>query len=111
MFISPMSFDPSCTRALARCKRDYIITLQVTYRSGLHAASHAADDLIPYRRAMPTDIRPIRDDELASWFAAFGTAFYMWSSDPHAPPAARGPTRRGNHRAGPWPSRWTPRYR
>lgn len=38
---------------------------------------------------MPPTIRPVRDDELASWFAAFGTAFYIWSSDPEASAEAR----------------------
>lgn len=33
---------------------------------------------------MPYPIRSIRDDELAAWFEAFGTAFYIWQSDPHA---------------------------
>ncbi|HEX3265108.1 MAG TPA: GNAT family N-acetyltransferase [Candidatus Limnocylindrales bacterium] len=41
---------------------------------------------------MPPTIRPVRDDELASWFAAFGTAFYIWASDPEASAAARRPS-------------------
>jgi predicted acetyltransferase len=42
--------------------------------------------------AMPPTIRPVRDEELASWFAAFGTAFYIWASDPEASAAARRPS-------------------
>ena len=33
---------------------------------------------------MPPTIRPVTREELADWFAAFGTAFYIWSSDPQA---------------------------
>ncbi len=33
---------------------------------------------------MPTTIRPITAEELPAWFEAFGTAFYIWASDPHA---------------------------
>jgi predicted acetyltransferase len=40
---------------------------------------------------MPTTIRPITADELPAWFEAFGTAFYIWASDPHAAAASRGP--------------------
>lgn len=38
---------------------------------------------------MPQTIRPITTDELPAWFEAFGTAFYIWASDPHASAAAR----------------------
>ena len=38
---------------------------------------------------MPHPIRSIRDDELAAWFEAFGTAFYIWQYDSHALAAAR----------------------
>jgi predicted acetyltransferase len=41
---------------------------------------------------MPPTIRPVRDEELTSWFAAFGTAFYIWASDPEASAAARRPS-------------------
>lgn len=41
---------------------------------------------------MPPTIRPITDAELPAWFEAFGTAFYIWASDPHAAAAFRGPT-------------------
>jgi predicted acetyltransferase len=41
---------------------------------------------------MPPTIRPVRDDELSSWFAAFGTAFYIWATDPEASAAARRPS-------------------
>ena len=33
---------------------------------------------------MPLTIRPITPEELPTWFEAFGTAFYIWASDPHA---------------------------
>lgn len=33
---------------------------------------------------MPPTIRPVTRDELPDWFAAFGTAFYIWASDPRA---------------------------
>ncbi len=39
---------------------------------------------------MPQTIRPITREELPSWFEAFGTAFYIWASDPHAQAAFRG---------------------
>jgi GNAT superfamily N-acetyltransferase len=45
-----------------------------------------------YRPPVPTTIRPITDDELAAWFAASGTAFYIWASDPHAMAEFRRPT-------------------
>ncbi len=48
-----------------------------------------AQDRIAYRPAVPQTIRPITEDELPSWFEAFGTAFYIWGSDPHAKAAAR----------------------
>jgi predicted acetyltransferase len=38
---------------------------------------------------MPETIRPITAEELPAWFEAFGTAFYIWGSDPHAKAAAR----------------------
>jgi predicted N-acetyltransferase YhbS len=41
---------------------------------------------------MPPTIRPITDDELTDWFAASGTAFYIWASDPHAMAEFRRPT-------------------
>ena len=41
---------------------------------------------------MPPTIRPIRADELEAWFAAFGTAFYVWPSDPAASAEFRRPT-------------------
>jgi predicted acetyltransferase len=34
-------------------------------------------------------IRPVTEDELPAWFESFGTAFYIWGSDPHAMAAAR----------------------
>ena len=40
---------------------------------------------------MPEVIRTVRKDELAAWFEAFSTAFYMWNNDPVAMAAARGP--------------------
>lgn len=41
---------------------------------------------------MPPTIRPITREELPAWFEAFGTAFYIWASDPHAKAAFRGDT-------------------
>ncbi|HET9852026.1 MAG TPA: GNAT family N-acetyltransferase [Candidatus Limnocylindrales bacterium] len=41
---------------------------------------------------MPPVIRPVRDDELVDWFAAFGTAFYIWAADPQASADVRRPT-------------------
>ena len=38
---------------------------------------------------MPQTIRTIRPDELAAWFEAFSTAFYVWHNDPHALALAR----------------------
>lgn len=38
---------------------------------------------------MPYPFRSIREDELAAWFEAFGTAFYIWQYDTHALAAAR----------------------
>ncbi|HEY8239615.1 MAG TPA: GNAT family N-acetyltransferase, partial [Candidatus Limnocylindrales bacterium] len=38
---------------------------------------------------MPTTIRPITAEELPAWFQAFGTAFYIWASDPHAAAESR----------------------
>ena len=38
---------------------------------------------------MPQSIRTIRPDELAAWYEAFGTAFYIWIQDPEAIAAAR----------------------
>jgi len=38
---------------------------------------------------MAPTIRTITADELPSWFEAFGTAFYIWASDPHAKAVAR----------------------
>ncbi|MEO8272600.1 MAG: GNAT family N-acetyltransferase [Chloroflexota bacterium] len=40
---------------------------------------------------MPSTIRPVTADELPAWFEAFGTAFYIWASDPHAAAEFRGP--------------------
>jgi predicted acetyltransferase len=40
----------------------------------------------------PATIRVIRDDELVDWVAAFGTAFYVWPTDPQASAEARRPT-------------------
>jgi predicted acetyltransferase len=40
---------------------------------------------------MPLTIRPITAEELPAWFEAFGTAFYIWASDPHAAATSRGP--------------------
>jgi predicted acetyltransferase len=34
-------------------------------------------------------IRPIRDDELVTWFETFGTAFYIWPTDANALAEAR----------------------
>jgi predicted acetyltransferase len=58
---------------------DYIIT-------HLH---NPANRSIAYRPAVPPTIRPIREDELPAWFEAFGTAFYIWASDPHAAAESR----------------------
>jgi predicted acetyltransferase len=41
---------------------------------------------------MPQTIRPIKADELAAWFEAFGTAFYIWPTDPQAAAEFRRPT-------------------
>jgi predicted acetyltransferase len=41
---------------------------------------------------MAPSIRPIKPDELATWFEAFGAAFYMWPSDPAEQAAFRRPT-------------------
>lgn len=41
---------------------------------------------------MPLTIRPIEADELAAWFEAFGTAFYLWPTDPQAAAEFRRPT-------------------
>ncbi|HUQ44917.1 MAG TPA: GNAT family N-acetyltransferase [Candidatus Limnocylindria bacterium] len=38
---------------------------------------------------MPQTIRSIQPEELTDWFAAFGTAFYIWGQDPAALAAAR----------------------
>lgn len=40
---------------------------------------------------MPPEIRPVTRDELADWFASFGTAFYIWASDPQGMADFRGP--------------------
>lgn len=40
---------------------------------------------------MPSTIRPVTAEELPAWFEAFGTAFYIWATDPHAAAAFRGP--------------------
>jgi predicted acetyltransferase len=40
---------------------------------------------------MPPVIRPVRDEELVDWFAAFGTAFYIWPNDAQASADARRP--------------------
>ena len=47
---------------------------------------------------MPPTIRPIRPDELAAWFEAFGTAFYIWAD---RPAGARRGVRRPTHRPRP----------
>lgn len=47
--------------------------------------------MIAYRPAVPPTIRPITSEELPAWFEAFGTAFYIWASDPHAAAESRGP--------------------
>jgi predicted acetyltransferase len=52
----------------------------------------AAIDGSGYRRAMPQTIRPITADELATWFEAFGTSFYIWPTDPQAAAELRRPT-------------------
>ena len=57
--------------ALHACSRSAIPHPAATGRSG-------------YRPAMPQTIRPIKADELAAWFEAFGTAFYIWPTDPQA---------------------------
>ena len=41
---------------------------------------------------MTQTIRPIKADELATWFEAFGTAFYIWPTDPQAAAEFRRPT-------------------
>ena len=38
---------------------------------------------------MPITVRPIRPDELETWFASFATAFYIWPSDPAAAAESR----------------------
>ena len=60
---------------------DYIIT-QATRRGKGRS---------PIVAAMPLTIRSITAEELPAWFEAFGTAFYVWASDPHAAAASRGP--------------------
>jgi len=45
---------------------------------------------IAYRPAVLPTIRSITRDELPSWFEAFGTAFYIWATAPHAAAASRG---------------------
>ena len=52
----------------------------------------APADRSGYRRVMPPTIRPIKADELAAWFEAFGTAFYVWPTDPQAFAEFRRPT-------------------
>jgi len=37
-----------------------------------------------YRQAMAQVIRTIQPEELAAWFEAFSSAFYIWHNDPHA---------------------------
>ena len=39
---------------------------------------------------MPPTIRAVTRDELPAWFAAFGTAFYIWPGEPHAMAESRG---------------------
>ena len=41
---------------------------------------------------MPQTVRPITADELVAWFEAFGTAFYIWPTDPQAAAEFRRPT-------------------
>lgn len=38
---------------------------------------------------MPPTVRSITPEELPAWFEAFGTAFYIWASDPNAMAAHR----------------------
>jgi len=40
---------------------------------------------------MPPDIRSVTRDELPAWFEAFGTAFYIWASEPRAMADYRAP--------------------
>jgi predicted acetyltransferase len=57
------------------------------------AIAGGVDPVVPgYRRAMPQTVRPIKADELAAWFEAFGTAFYLWPTDPEAAAEFRRPT-------------------
>lgn len=39
---------------------------------------------------MPETIRPIREDELATWFETFSFAFHFWTNDPQVMAATRG---------------------
>lgn len=52
----------------------------------LHSASQGP---IAYRPPVPPTVRPVNREELPAWFQAFGTAFYIWASDPHANAEAR----------------------
>jgi predicted N-acetyltransferase YhbS len=38
---------------------------------------------------VPQTVRNVRPEELPAWFAAFGSAFYMWLFEPHALAAIR----------------------
>ena len=42
------------------------------------------------RPCLPPSVRS-QSEELPAWFEAFGTAFYIWATDPHAAAAFRGP--------------------
>jgi predicted acetyltransferase len=42
-----------------------------------------------YGPAVPTTVRPIRPEELVDWYAALGSTFFMWPSDPPASAAFR----------------------
>jgi predicted acetyltransferase len=40
---------------------------------------------------VPAIVRPVTREELPAWFAAFGSAFYIWASDPQGMADFRGP--------------------
>ena len=54
--------------------------------------SPAPRDGSGYGRPMAQTIRPIKAAELEAWFEAFGTAFYIWPTDPQAAAEFRRPT-------------------
>lgn len=55
-----------------------------------HTGSGAGTDPLS-SGAMPPTIRPVTREELPAWFATFGSAFYIWASDPQGMASFRGP--------------------